>query len=72
MARHEQKLADLEQRNSELEPSMRARARWETQHGTDLERLDILDRQIDVTERLDRVVSRTTDRGVDHGIDIGM
>ncbi len=69
---HDEKLAGLEQRRLELEPAMRARSRWEAQHSTDLDRFDTLDRQISITERLDRVASRTPDREVDHGIDINM
>ncbi len=72
IARDEQKVAGLEQRRSKLEPAMRTRERWEAQHGTALDRLDILNRQIDSTERLDQVARHARDRGVDHGIDIGM
>jgi conjugative relaxase-like TrwC/TraI family protein len=72
VSRYEQKLADLERQRSKVEPVMRTRQRWEARHGTDLGHLDTLDRQIDITERLDRIASRTPDRDVDHGIDIGM
>ncbi len=72
IGRHEQQLADLEQQRSKVEPAMRTREHWEAEHDTELERLDTLERQIDITERLDRIASRTTDRGVDHGVDIGM
>ncbi len=72
VAGHDPKVADLEMRRSNLERGMRTRAQWEARHGTDLERLDTLERQIDVTERLDQVASHARDRGVDHGIEIGM
>ena len=72
IVRHDQKTAELDAQVAKLEPEMRARSRWEAAHATDLERFHTLDRQIALSERLDRVVSRTLDHGVDHGVDIGM
>lgn len=68
----DQKLARLERQRAELEPAMRTRERWESDCRPELDRLDTLHREIDITERLDRVASRTHEPDVDHGIDIGM
>ena len=67
-----QQVADAEQRLSTIEPTVLTRERWEAHHGTELARLDTLNRQIEVTERLDRVGNRTPERGVDRDFDIGM
>ncbi len=72
IGRHEQELADLEQQRSNTEPAVRTREHWEAEHGTELRRLDTLNRQIDITNRLDQVAGRTPERGIDHGIDIGI
>ncbi len=70
--RHDQKLGDLEQQRVELEPATRTREHWEAEHGVELDRLDTLNHQIDITQRLDQVANRTLDHDIDHGVDIGM
>lgn len=57
---------------AELEPLVRARTAWERINQPELDRLRMLDRQIDMSERLERVVSRDLERSVDRGLDRGL
>ena len=70
ITRHDQTSTDLETRLAVLAPAMRARGRWEDAHRSDLDRVDTLDQQIDLGERLDRVASRQAERGLER--DLGM
>ena len=49
---------------------MRTRRRWEREHSTELDRLDVLDHQIDVGHRLEQAVSRQTERRQERDVGI--
>lgn len=68
IGRHDERLADLEVRLAELTPELLERISWERQHSTDLDRLETLDRHIDLNQRLERVAAREVERGIERGI----
>lgn len=70
IVRHDDKLAALEAQLTEMTPEMLARTRWEREHGTDLDRLETLDRHIDLNQRLERVAARELERGLEHDLGI--
>ncbi len=65
---HETKLAQLDGHLNDLAPSILDRRGWEREHSGDLDRLDTLNLQIDLTERLDRVATRELQRGAELGL----
>lgn len=70
ISRHDEKAAELEGRLTELTPDILQRTRWERGHSTDLDRLNTLDRHIDLIQRLN-CVDRTLERGVERDLSIG-
>jgi len=68
IARHDKALADVEAKLAGLTPEMVTRSRWEREHSTELDRLDTLDRHITWSQRVERVVARELERGVDRSI----
>ena len=70
ITRHDQKLADLEVDLAVVTPEMNTRTRWESEHRTERDRLDTLDRQITHTERLDQAANRTAEHGQDQGLEV--
>ena len=72
--RADSKLHALDGQLTELAPALHERTAWVRDHGTELDRLDLLDRQIDMMQRLDHAVSRSIDRGLERsrGIELGL
>jgi hypothetical protein len=70
--RHDEHLADLEARLVGLGPEMLTRSTWERDHSSELNRLETLDRHIDLNQRLERVAARELERGIerDFGIEL--
>ncbi|MBA2283327.1 MAG: relaxase domain-containing protein [Acidimicrobiia bacterium] len=73
IARHDQKLAALDTQLTELAPDMKARSAWEREHRLSLDRLDTLDRQITLAERIERNAARALERSLerDRGMELG-
>ena len=74
IARHEADVANLDRQLLEYAPALRARRSWEHENADDRTRLTAIERTIDLTERLDQVVVRSLDRGVQasRGIELGL
>ncbi len=70
ITRHDQKLTELEASLAERGPGLRARRSWQHEHGSDLDRLQVLDRQIDHSQQLQQSMSRTVERGAERGLGI--
>jgi hypothetical protein len=70
IVRHDTTAAGLEAQLADLTPEMLARTRWECERSTDLDRLDTLDRHIDLNQRLEQVAARKLERGLERGIGI--
>ena len=70
IARHDEKLTDLEAQLAKRTPGMRTRSSWETEHSTELDRLDTLDHQINHSQRLQRGASREVGRSLERGFEI--
>ena len=71
VARSHQAVAEIDEQLQELAPTVEERRSWERENRPELDRLDILDRRISFTERLEQVASRGRDRGLElgHGIE---
>ncbi len=67
---HEVTLRTLEARLAELEPAVTERRAWERTHVGDLDRLQNLEVQIELTEHLDRLAVRTVEGGLE--VDMGL
>ena len=72
IGRYDQKATDLEGQLTELTPAMLERTRWEHEHRTDLDRLDTLDRHINLTHRMERVAARELEREFEYDRGIGL
>ncbi len=74
IAHTEAKLAGIGDQLAERAPAIRQRATWEHDHRPDLDRLDNLDRRIDMVQRLDNIASRGLERGLERsqGIELGL
>lgn len=70
IARHDQQLTELEARLAGRGPEMHTRSSWESEHGTELDRLDTLDRQINHHQQLEQAASRRAERGTERGLGI--
>ena len=70
ISRHDRKAAELDERLTDLTPDMLRRTRWEHEHSSDLDRLDTLDRHIDLNQRLEQVAARELERGLEHDLGI--
>lgn len=68
IARHDERATDLEVQLRDLTPAMLERTRWEREHSTDVERMNTLERQIDLNQRLERIATRQLDRGVERSL----
>jgi len=69
----EAELTDLDDCVGKHAPEIRERTDWRTRHADELNRLDQLDHQIDMVQRLDNIARRGLERGLerDHGIELG-
>src|SRR3546814_20282442 len=69
----EAKVTDLNDRVAEHGPEIWERRTWRANHVDELDRLDQLDRQIDMVHRLDDLAQRTVERRLerDCGIELG-
>lgn len=72
IAGHDDRLRGLSEQIDRLAPGVEARRTWERHHAHDLCRLEALDTQIEMTERLDRIASRSTERSIDHDLGLGL
>jgi conjugative relaxase-like TrwC/TraI family protein len=72
IARHDERAAELEVQLKDLTPAVLERTRWEREHCTDLGRIERLDCQIDLTQRLERVANRAVERSLERGIGLGL
>jgi conjugative relaxase-like TrwC/TraI family protein len=70
IVRHDVKLADLDRQLEAHTPAVAARTTWERQHDVELQRLHDLDRNIDLIERLDHVVTRRLERSAERSLGI--
>jgi len=70
ITRHDANIADLETQLAGLTPEMLVRSAWERKHMPTLERVDTLDRHIDLNQRLDRVAARELERGLERDLGI--
>lgn len=72
IARHDTSVAERERQLAELTPSMLTRSSWEHTHAAEIQRTSSLDQQIDMTQRLELMASRSLDRGLerDYGIEL--
>ena len=70
----ETKITILDDRIAEHAPEMRERAAWQARHANELTRLDQLDHQIDMIQRLDNIAHRHLERGLErsHGLELGL
>jgi hypothetical protein len=72
VATHATRLADIATQISGLTPDVQDRRTWEHRHAADLWRLGALDDQIKMTERLDRIATRSAERSIGHDLGLGL
>jgi hypothetical protein len=72
IAAHDERLGALVEQIDRLTPDVRAHRTWEGRHAHDFCRLVALDTQIEMTERLDRIATRSTERSIDHDLGLGL
>jgi conjugative relaxase-like TrwC/TraI family protein len=72
IAAHDDRLDGLSEQIDQLAPDVQARRTWERHHAHDLRRLEALDTQIEMTERLDRIATRSTEQSLDHDLGLGL
>jgi hypothetical protein len=70
IARHDSKLAALARQLEALIPVVADRTTWERQHGVELQRLENLDRSINLIEPLDQIAMRNLNRRVERGLGV--
>jgi hypothetical protein len=70
IARHDSKPAALARQLEALTPVVADRTTWERQHGVELQRLENLDRSINLIERLDQIAMRNLNRRVERGLGV--
>ena len=63
-------LDQLDERYARVAPRVEARTTWEAHHATQLEQLDDLDHQINLTHQVDARIQPATERS--HGLDLGL
>jgi len=70
----EARVTSLDDQLAEHAPEIWERRDWHARHANELTRLDQLDRQIDLTQRLDNLAHRSLERGLerDHGLELGL
>ena len=65
IARHDTQIAAIDQRTDGLTPEIREWSTWSRHHAEDLSRLDLLERQIQLSDRLEHSFSRSLVRSAE-------